>query len=171
MSEKKKIVMIDDEPDLCLLVKGNLEETGEFNVVTHSDPLTAEALIQQEKPDLVLLDNVMKGKKGSEIAQALKKKDETKEIAIIMVSGKGEMVYSRKRDQFQWLPNNPMAQSRGEIVEGKDPQVLSTAYGVDDYVSKPFTTDLLIEVINDVLKKKQKQKEKETEEENKPGIG
>jgi len=156
MSDKKKIVMVDDEPDLCLLIKENLEETGQFNVVTVSDPLAAEDVCRKEMPDVILLDNVMPQKKGSEIAKTLKGDAQTKNIPIIMASGKGEMVFSPKKSQFQWMPNNPTAQKRGEIVDGKDHIVLAEAYGVDDYVAKPFTTELLVEVINGVLNKARK---------------
>jgi two-component system alkaline phosphatase synthesis response regulator PhoP len=161
MEEKRKVIMIDDEPDLCLMVKENLEETGEFEVITVTKALEGESLCVREKPDIILLDNVMPDKKGSDIAKSLKSNSETKDIPIIFISGKGEMIYSRKKSQFQWLPNNPMARSRGEIVEGKDPAVLAKAYGVDDYISKPFTTEILVEVIKDVLKRKRKTTETE----------
>ncbi len=159
MSEKTKIVMVDDESDLCLLVKGNLEETGEFEVVTTADPAQAENLCRSQLPALILLDNVMPGKKGSDIVKALKKDSVTKDIPIVMVSGKGEMIFSKKKGQFQWQPNNPAALARGEIVEGKDPESLARAYGVDDYISKPFTTEVLVQVIKDVLEKARKRKE------------
>lgn len=159
MSDKSKIVLIDDEADLCLLVKGNLEGTGEFEVVATSDPLQAENLCRSEQPDLILLDNVMPGRKGSDIVKTLKKDDTTKNIPIIMISGKGEMIFSRKKGQFQWQPNNPVAQARGEVVEGKNPEALAQAYGVDDYVSKPFTTEVLAQVIKDVLEKAKKRRE------------
>src|SRR3989338_5758846 len=102
MADKTRIVMIDDEADMCVLVKGNLEETGEFEVVTSSDALQGEALCRQEKPDLILLDNVMPQKKGSDIVKALKKSADTREIPIVMISGKGEMIYLKKKGQFQW---------------------------------------------------------------------
>ena len=161
MGEKSKILIVDDESDLCLLVKGNLEETKEFDVITCTDPKQVEDLCQKEKPDLLLLDNIMPARKGSDIVKVLKSGEETKNMPIIMISGKGEMVFSKKKGQFQWLPNNPAARSRGEIIEGKDPEELSKAYGVDDYISKPFTTELLIQVIKDVLEKARKKREKE----------
>ncbi|MFA5060335.1 MAG: response regulator [Candidatus Omnitrophota bacterium] len=151
MPDKKKIVLIDDEADLCLLVKDNLEATGEFEVVTTINPKEAEDICRREKPDAVLVDNIMPGRRGSEIAKALKQDEELKNIPIVMVSGKGEMVYSKKKKQFQWLPNNPLTKDRGQIVESKDPEALSKGYGVDDYVSKPFATETLVEVINNVI--------------------
>ena len=153
MSEKKKILMIDDEKDLCELVKLNLQDTGQFEVTTLSNPLDAEKVIAQVMPDLILMDVVMPGRKGNEIVQALKKNDATKKIPIVMVSGKGEMVFNKGKNEFKWLPNNPLAKQRGELPEAKGAEALAQAYGVVDYVAKPFTTELLMEVINDVLKR------------------
>jgi len=153
MSDKRKVLMIDDEPDLCIMVKTNLESTGEFEVVTSTDPTLAEQICAQEKPDVILLDNVMPNRKGSEIVKAFKSDSTTKHIPIIVVSGKGEMVYSKKKDQFQWLPGNPVAKQRGEIIDEKNPQKAAQQYGAEDYVSKPFTTEVLVGVIKEVLEK------------------
>ena len=161
MAGQKKILVIDDEADLCTLIKENLETTGQFAVVTSTNPLEAESLCQKEKPDLLLLDNIMPARKGSEIAKALKSDSATKGIPIVMISGKGEMVYSKRKGQFQWMPNNPATKDRGQVAEGKNSEVLSKAYGVDDYISKPFTTEILVEVITDVIAKREKAKEEE----------
>ena len=96
--------------------QGNLEGTGEFEVATSTDPAQAESLCRSQLPELILLDNVMPGKKGSDIAKALKKESSTKDIPIVMISGKGEMIFSKKKGQFQWQPNNPAALARGAIV-------------------------------------------------------
>lgn len=157
MTDKKKILVIDDEADFCLLVKENLEETQEFEVVTCSHPEETEGLLEQLRPDLILLDNVMPKRKGAEIAQALRQDPKFQRIPIIMVSGRGEMVYIKKKDQFRWMPNTPIIKERGEITNEKSPERLSHAYGVDDYVAKPFRTDVLVEVIREVLRKEQKQ--------------
>lgn len=153
MSDKKKILMIDDEKDLCELVKANLEDTGYFEVTTLSNPHDAEKVVAQVVPDLILMDVVMPARKGNEIVQALKKNDATKKIPVIMVSGKGEMVFNKGKNEFKWLPNNPLAKQRGDLPEAKGSEALAEAYGVADYVAKPFTTDLLVEVINEVLKR------------------
>lgn len=161
MGDKIKIVMIDDEADLCLLVKSNLEDTGEYTVATSTNPETAESFIKQEAPNLLLLDNVMPKRKGGDIVKALKKDPELKRLPIIMVSGKGEMVFDKKKQEFKWMPNNPLTKDRGTLPDVKGAEALSQAYGVDDYVSKPFATELLIEVIKDVLQKKAKSKPEE----------
>ena len=156
MSDKTKIVMIDDEPDLCVMVKANLEDTGSFDVVTTSEPQDAEKVIGEVTPDVILLDVVMPGRSGQEVVAALKNKDEFKRIPIIMVSGKGEMVFDKRRNEFKWMPNNPLAQNRGDLPDVKGAEALSEAYGVTDYVSKPFNTDLLVQVINDVVERTKK---------------
>ena len=159
MADKKKILVIDDEADLCILIKENLEGTGQYVVVTSTNPLEAESLCKREKPDLVLLDNIMPTRKGSEIVKVLKNDSGLKSIPIVMISGKGEMVYSKKKGQFLWQPNSPAAKGRGGVVEGKNPEILSKAYGVDDYISKPFTTEILVQVIGDVIAKSVKAQE------------
>lgn len=164
MSEKTKVVMIDDEEDLCLLVKANLEETGEFEVVTSSNSAGVETLIRETRPDLVLLDVVMPGRKGSDLIADIRKDDAMRGIPIIVVSGKGEMVYDRKTDEFKWKPNAPLVKDRGTLPEGRSAESLASAYHVDDYVSKPFTTELLIEVIGEVLKKRKNQDQPKAEE-------
>ena len=164
MANKTKIVMIDDEADLCFMVKGNLEDTGSFEVVTTSKPQEAEDIIRRENPDLILLDVVMPGRSGQEVVASLKKQNDLKKIPIIMVSGKGEMVFDKRKNEFKWLPNNPMAQSRGKLPDAKGAEALSEAYGVNDYVSKPFNTDLLVQVINDVLERTKKRSSSSEEE-------
>jgi len=157
MPDKIKIVMIDDEEDLCFVVKANLEDSGEFDVITVSNPEEAEGIVEKENPDLVLLDNIMPGRKGADIAVELKNKDKT--LPIIMVSGKGEMVFNKKKEEFKWMPNNPLAKARGDLPDIKSSDALAESYGVEDYISKPFTTELLVDVIKEVLAKSRKRRQ------------
>ncbi|MFA5259801.1 MAG: response regulator [Candidatus Omnitrophota bacterium] len=154
MGDKIKLLMVDDEKDLTMIMKSNLEFSGKFEVVASNDPLNVEELIEREKPNVILLDVVMPQRKGSEIAQALKQNLKTKDIPIIMVSGRGEMVYHKKQDNFKWEPNRRIVAERGTLPEGRSAEALSEAYGVDDYIAKPFSTELLIQVIEGVLEKK-----------------
>ena len=164
MANVYKIVMIDDEKDLCSVVKDNLEETGRFEVATLSDSNQAEQFVISQKPDVILLDVVMPGRQGPEIISAFKKNSELKTIPIIVVSGKGEMVYNRKKEEFKWMPNSPLVKARGDLPDVKGAEQLALAYGVEDYISKPFTTDILIMVIEDVLKKFRKIEDVQEEE-------
>lgn len=157
MSEDKiKIVMVDDEQDLCLMTKANLEDTGEFSVVTSSDPSKVEDLLRQEQPQVLLLDVVMPARKGPDVIAAVRKDPALKAIPIIIVSGKGEMVFDKHKKDFKWLPNSRLVKERGELPDVKGAEALAEAYGVNDYVAKPFTTELLVEVIKDVLEKERK---------------
>ena len=165
MSDKVKVLMIDDEKDLCIMTKENLEAKADFDVVTTSDAQNAMNLIAEEKPDVILLDIVMPAVKGPEIIAGLKKNAETKKIPIIVVSGKGEMVFNKRKDEFKWVPNSDIVKNRGDVPEAKGAEALAEAYGVDDYVAKPFTTDLLIEVINEVIKRSKKANTDADEEE------
>ena len=151
-----KIVIVDDEIDLCQLIKETLEETGKYSVIAVSQPKEAVEIITKEDPDLILLDLVMPGKMGDEVISDLRQNDNTATIPIIMISGKGEMVYSKKKTKFQWLPNNPTARQRGYIIKDKDCERLTAAYGVEDYISKPFQSDLLMDVVGNVLRRSHK---------------
>ena len=156
MNNKKKIVVIDDEKDLCELIKDNLEneEQGKFQVITVNDETKAEETCLGEKPDLILLDVVMPKIKGSEIAKSLKENPQTKNIPIIIMSGLGEMVYFKRKDKWQWLPNRPVVKNRGKIIEEKIPSRAATAYGVEGYIEKPFSIEVLIDIITDILQNK-----------------
>ena len=158
MADKKKIVVIDDDPGLCLMVKETLEATGEFEVATTSNPMEAESAIRQATPDIVLLDIVMPQRKGVDIIAALKKDDNLKKTPIIVVSGKGEMVYDKKKHEFKWTPNSPLVKERGTLPDAKSAEALAQAYGVNDYISKPFTNQILVDVIKELLAKIEKKK-------------
>jgi len=163
--EKIKVVAIDDEPDLCVLLKAILEETGEFEVVTTFKPLEAEQVVRQAKPQVILLDIVMPGRKGTEIIESLKKDPELRNIPIIVVSGKGEMVFDKGRKEFKWMPNNPVAvKERGKLPQARGAEALAQAYGVADYVSKPFNSELLVQIIKDVLSRQSRTQPNQDEE-------
>jgi CheY-like chemotaxis protein len=161
MLEKHKIVMIDDEEDLCLVVKENLEDTGKFSVETLSDPIQAEEFIRAHRPDVILLDVVMPGREGSKIIEALLKDEELKKIPIVVISGKGEMIFNKKKDVFKWAPNSKLVQNRGDLPDVKGAEALAEAYGVADYISKPFATNSLVMVLEDILVKYKKSSKSE----------
>lgn len=154
MEFKKKILIIDDEEDLCLLLKGNLENTGKFEVITISDPQKTEMACKAINPDLILLDVVMPVRKGGDVVQALRSDPITQNIPIIIMSGLGEMVYLKKRDEWKWLPNRPIVHQRGEIVREHRHERAAAAYGVDDYITKPFVTKELLKVIENVFRRR-----------------
>lgn len=151
--EKKKIIIIDDEADLAALIKDNLEQTGRFEAIAIHDALQAERICREQNPDVILMDIVMPGRKGTDIARALKDDPSTKHIPIVIMSGLGELVYRKKDKGWQWLPNRAIVFSRGEVVHERIPERAAEAYGVDYYIAKPFKTNELIRAIDEAVRR------------------
>ncbi|HZU65948.1 MAG TPA: response regulator [Ktedonobacteraceae bacterium] len=84
-SKKKKILVVDDEPDILEFLQVILEEEG-YNVLTSQKAEYLEQLHNGGLPDLILLDVLLSGKDGREIVKYLKQQEETKHIPVIMFS-------------------------------------------------------------------------------------
>lgn len=80
----KKILVVDDEEDVCELIKSFLESSG-YTAFTASRALNALEIVQLEKPSLVMLDIIMPDMDGIECLKRIKKIDPS--IIVIMVSG------------------------------------------------------------------------------------
>ncbi|MDR3600984.1 MAG: response regulator transcription factor [Desulfosporosinus sp.] len=83
-----KIILVDDEPEILNLVRDYLTREG-FSVLTAINGNEGMALIEQEKPDLVLLDWMLPGMSGLEMCKHLR---ETSTIPIIMLTAKSEEI-------------------------------------------------------------------------------
>ncbi len=86
-----RIVVCDDENDIRRLIVFSLKRRG-YEVIEATAGDTGLDLIKQERPDLVVLDVMMPGLSGLEVAQALKQDSSTASIPIIMLSAKGQDV-------------------------------------------------------------------------------
>ena len=84
--KRKKIFIVDDEEILTLLVKWNLEETGEYKVTTESDPRKAITRALGIKPDLFLLDVLMPHMNGIQLARRIKANNKLNHIPVIYLS-------------------------------------------------------------------------------------
>ena len=84
-SKQKKILVVDDEPDILEFVQVILEEEG-YTVAIADKGEYLEKLQDDGLPDLILLDVLLSGKDGRKIVQFLKCQEETKHIPIIMFS-------------------------------------------------------------------------------------
>lgn len=104
-----KIIVVDDDLAIQTLVRVNLEMQG-HKVLTASDGVEGYALIQQELPDLVILDVMMPNADGYTVCQRIRKNPETEHIPVLMLTALG-------------------------VVEDK---VKGFDLGVDDYLVKPF---------------------------------
>jgi len=121
---REKIVVIEDEPDIGEVIEHNLKREG-YRVSRTADGEAGWDLIRQKAPDLVLLDLMLPGLDGIELCRRLKADPVTSEIAVIMVTAKGE----------------------------ESDVVLGLGVGADDYVCKPFSPKELLARVRAVLRR------------------
>ena len=86
---KERILVVDDEEDILELVRFNLAREGYVLVCTTSGEKALE-IARKEHPDLLVLDLMLPGIDGLEVAKILKNDVKTKDIPIIMLTAKGE---------------------------------------------------------------------------------
>ncbi len=108
----KKILACDDEKHIVRLIQVNLERAG-FDVITANDGKEALLKIQNERPDLVVLDVMMPYMDGFEVLQNLRRHAHTRDIPVIMLTAKAQDAYIFKGwqsgvDCYLTKPFNPM---------------------------------------------------------------
>lgn len=86
MVEKKRILLIDDEEDYCFFMSRNLEATGEFSVMIANEGKEGINIARREHPDLILLDIILPGISGTDVASVLLNDPQTKRIPIIFLT-------------------------------------------------------------------------------------
>lgn len=86
MSDKKKVIIIDDEPDIVTFLTALLEDNG-YTTISAKDGREGLEKIQAEHPDLVLLDITMPEKSGVRCYRELRENPDLKSIPIIIVTG------------------------------------------------------------------------------------
>lgn len=85
-TKKARILIIDDEEDICHYLKSILEKTKKFEVYTSYNPLEAVELAKEMEPDLILLDIIMPQIDGEEVANRLQEDESTKDILVVFFS-------------------------------------------------------------------------------------
>jgi two-component system phosphate regulon response regulator PhoB len=85
-TEKKRIMIIDDEAGITRLLKLNLELTSLYEVCAENDPDTALAAARKFRPDLILLDVFMPGITGDELASQFRAVSELKDVPIVFLT-------------------------------------------------------------------------------------
>ncbi|RKY76153.1 DNA-binding response regulator [candidate division KSB1 bacterium] len=123
-----KILIVEDEPDISELIVFNVEQAG-FKTITAGSGETAIKKTRTDKPDLIILDLMLPGIDGIDVCRLLKADTGTKEIPIIMLTARSE---------------------DSDIVQGLDT-------GADDYITKPFSPDVLTARIKSVLRRNRKE--------------
>ena len=86
MKAKKKILVIDDENDILLIIKSALHEEG-FDVTTANNGYDGLALAEDASPDLIILDIMMPEMDGFEVLQQLKENEKTAQIPVVILTG------------------------------------------------------------------------------------
>ncbi len=99
MSRGKKIMVVDDEPDIVYVVRKMLEKGG-YEVVEANSGEEALEKLKKEKPDLVLLDIMMPGIDGWETCRRIKKRKESKHVLVAMLTVMGNKADKEKSFQF-----------------------------------------------------------------------
>ncbi|MDO8602660.1 MAG: response regulator [Candidatus Omnitrophota bacterium] len=84
--EKKRILIVDDEENFTKIVKLNLEETGEYTVKVENNSSNAFKAAKEFKPDLILLDIMMPGMDGGDVASELKTDNAFKDIPVVFLT-------------------------------------------------------------------------------------
>lgn len=85
---KKNIFVIDDEPDITQLIEYNLKKEGYKTFKINSGLQAIWEVVQQKRPDCILLDIMMPSPDGFEICDFLKTSEDYREIPVILVSAK-----------------------------------------------------------------------------------
>ncbi len=83
--ENKKILIVDDEPDVLLLLGERLSKAG-YDVIKASGGQEAIEMAHKDSPDLIILDIAMPGMDGSEVANTLRAQPATKDIPMIFLT-------------------------------------------------------------------------------------
>ncbi|MDJ0933317.1 response regulator [Breoghania sp.] len=118
MSELKKILYADDEPDLRKIITKTLRGISGYEVKDCSDGAKALREVDEFKPDLVLLDVMMPVMTGGEALEALRKQERTADLPVIFITAKarpqdiGQLKTERRTGVVTNLSNRSSCPSR-----------------------------------------------------------
>jgi two-component system phosphate regulon response regulator PhoB len=118
------ILIVEDEEPIQILLTYNLQAEG-FRVRATANGEDTAHLVNEERPDLILLDWMLPGISGIEVCRLLRSRPETRDIPVIMLTARGE---------------------ENERVRG-------LATGADDYIVKPFSVPELLARIKTILRR------------------
>lgn len=116
-SGKRKVLLVDDEPDLVAIISQALQEDGRFEVRIVSNGFDAGMMVKEYHPDIIILDVMLPDINGREVCRRVRSDPNMEDVRIICISG---------------------------MIEEDKVQELKLA-GADDFLAKPFDIDVLIE--------------------------
>jgi len=128
-----EILLVEDEPAIQELIKVNLVRAG-HKVVQVTDAEAARKTLNESLPDLILLDWMLPGQSGVDLARRLRADERTRDIPIIMLTARGE----------------------------EQDKVTGLEVGADDYITKPFSPRELVARIKAVLRRRAPQATEDT---------
>jgi phosphate regulon transcriptional regulator PhoB len=120
----KKILVVEDEPDIRKLIHYNLAQEN-YQVIEAEDGEKALRLLQRDKPSLIVLDLLLPGMSGLELCRALRERAETARLPILMLTAKA---------------------SEADRVVGLE-------LGADDYLTKPFSPREMVARVKALLRR------------------
>jgi len=121
------IYIIEDDQDIAEILRHNLREEG-FDISVFADGDEGLAAIEERPPDLVLLDLMLPGRSGLEIARLLRRNEQTAALPIIMITARSE---------------------EADILHGLE-------QGADDYITKPFRPREVVARVKALLRRHRK---------------
>ena len=121
---KPHLLIVEDEPALVELLRYNFDKEG-FRVTTAGDGEAALVAVAEGRPDLMVLDWMLPHISGLEVCRQLRRKSDTRDLPIIMLTARGE---------------------ESDRVRGLE-------VGADDYVAKPFSPSELIARVRAVVRR------------------
>jgi two-component system phosphate regulon response regulator PhoB len=124
MASEKRVLIVDDEAPIREMIAVALEMAG-YDALEASNAKDAHSMILDEQPDLVLLDWMMPGTSGVELARRLRQDPTTKDLPVIMLTAKAD----------------------------EDNKIQGLEAGVDDYITKPFSPRELVARLKAVLRR------------------
>ncbi len=124
MSQKKRILLVEDEEDIAALIKLQAEISG-YKLHVEVDGINGYRAIEREKPDLVILDIMLPGQNGFDVCRKVKSHAELKNIPVIILTAKAEEL---------------------DVILGLE-------LGADDYIPKPFSPKVLFSKIKAILRR------------------
>ena len=123
MKEKAFILVLDDDRDICMMIKMVLEYYG-YDAMESDNEESAKEIMSSNRVDLIIMDMLLSGADGTDICKRLKQNENTSSIPVLMFSA------------------HPTARES------------CLAAGADDFISKPFEMNDMIDKISFFLERK-----------------
>jgi two-component system alkaline phosphatase synthesis response regulator PhoP len=128
VSEKKTILIVDDEPDFCSIVQGQLEKEG-FEVEIAYNGIEGLEKVRANPPDAIVLDVMMPEMDGYEVCRKLKADEKYENIPVILLTAVASHVTSTRYSHRDGMSTE-----------------------ADDYIAKPASAEEIMESIKRLLK-------------------